>query len=247
MDNSSSTAQPSPSPASLVTRTNSLRELAEEYKRWQKRAEDIQRFLTRRDELDAIARRIGEAAVAYQALADDPNVRTHMEPAVVIAVRLRSRTKDLLQQVIESPLAILKQKALEPFKMDELNGIEGALHSSWQWFLGASERTGIEAVLTRFPDLRQTATRLARFRVSLQHHGEKLPSGPEDVEEGRRLKKQLADELKSLEGAGLDSAVLAFLRRSLEGVPLVELLADDKVLNWLRENHLTGYFQVRST
>jgi hypothetical protein len=247
MDNSSSAAQLPPSTTPLATRANSLRELAEEYKHWQKRAEDIQRFLTRRDEIDVIARRIGVAAAAYQALADDPNLRTHMEPVAAIASRLRSRTKDLLQQIIASPQTILRPKALEAFKLDELSAIESALRSSWQWFLGASERMGIEAVLTRFPALRQTATRLARFRVSLQHHGEKLPSAPGAVEEGRRLKKQLADELKSLEGTGLDSAVLAFLRRSLEGVPLAELLGDDKVLKWLRENNLTGYFQVRST
>jgi hypothetical protein len=247
VDNSSSAKQSSTSAESLATRADSLCKLAEEYKHWQKRAEDIQRFLTRRDELDEIARRIGQAAAAYQALAEDANVRTHMAPAVTVAIRLRSRSKDLLQQVIANPQTILKAKALEPFKGDELSGIEAALRSSWQWFLGASERMGIEAVLTRFPALRPTATRLARLRASLQHYGEKLPSGPGAVEEGRRLKKQLADELKSLEGAGLDNAVLAFLRRSLEGVPLAELLADDKVLTWLRENKLTGYFQVRST
>jgi hypothetical protein len=247
VDNSTPATQSSTSPESLATRANSLRELSEEYKRWQKRAEDIQRFLTRRDELDDIARRIGEAAAAYQALSGDPNVRTHMARAVGIAIRLRSRTKDLLQQMVATPETILKAKSLEPFKGDELGGIDGALRSSWRWFLGAGERMGIEAVLTRFPALRLTATRLARLRESLQHYGEKLPSGPGAVEEGRRLKKQLADELKSLEGAGLDSAVLAFLRRSLEGVPLAELLADDKVLTWLRENKLTGYFQVRST
>jgi hypothetical protein len=243
----SSKTQLPPSPGSLVARAIALGELAEKYKEWQRRADDIGRFVTRRAELDAIARRVGDAATAYQTLAPDPNLRTHMEPAVEIAARLQSRTEDLLHQIVASAQTILKQKALEPFKEEELSGIERALLSSWQWFLGASERTGIESVLMRFPALRQTGTRLARLRVSLQHHGERLPLGPEAVEEGRRLKQLLADELKSLEGTGLDSVVLAFLRRSLEGVPLAELLTNDKVLNWLRENHLTSYFQVRST
>ena len=57
----------------------------------------------------------------------------------------------------------------------------------------------------------------------------------------------LANELKSLEGTGLDQNVLHFLRRSLEGVPLPELLRNDKILRWLEENNLTEYFQVRST
>src|SRR5689334_10084197 len=107
------------SSGSLATRAESLRDLAEEYKEWQRRAADIQGFLTRRDELDAISRRIGEAANAYQALAHDANVRSHMEPAVAIAIRLRARTKDLLQQVIANPQTILKAKALEPFRPDE--------------------------------------------------------------------------------------------------------------------------------
>src|SRR5690349_15785645 len=135
----SSTIQSPPSSESLATRANALSELAVKYRDWQRRAEDIGRFVTRREELETVARRTGDAAAAYQALAADPNVRIHMEPAVEIAARLRSRTKDLLQQIIANPQTILKAKALEPFKADELSGIERALLSSWQWFLGASE------------------------------------------------------------------------------------------------------------
>lgn len=249
MKRPSSTTQSSaaPSPQSLAGRAVALRDLAEKYKDWQRRADDIGRFATRRDELDVIARRIGEAAAAYHALAAEPNVRGHMEPAVRIAACLQSKTKDLVHQIMTSPQTILKQRALEAFKDEELSGLERALHSSWQWFLGATERSGIETVLMRFPALRQTATRLARVRFSLQHHAERLPLRPQAIEEGHRLKDQLAAELKSLEGTGLDEVVLAFLRRSLEGVPLAELLANDKVLAWLRENHLASYFQVRST
>ncbi len=249
MEHPGATTQPSGPlhPQTLAARAAALKELAEKCKDWQKRADDIGRFATRRDELDTLARRIANAASAYQALAADAKVRIHLDPASTIATRLQAKAKDLVHQVTTNPHSILKQRALDAFKEEELVGIERALHASWQWFLGAGERAGIETVLLRFSALRETATRLARLRSSLQKHAEKLPMTPEAIEEGRRLKQALATELESLKGGGLDEDVLAFLRRSLEGVPLPELLKNERVLAWLRDNHLMSYFQVRST
>jgi hypothetical protein len=231
----------------LAARAAALRQLAIECKEWQKRTNEISRSVTRRDELVPIANRLRAAASAYQVLVADPKVKIHLEPASRIAGRLQAKAKELLDQIASDPQALLKQKALDIFRQEDLAVIERALHASWQWFLGVVEPAGIETVLRRFSSLRETANRLASLRSSLQKHAEKLPTTSEAFEEGLRLKQALANELKSLEGTGLDQNVLHFLRRSLEGVPLPELLRNDKILRWLEENNLTEYFQVRST
>jgi hypothetical protein len=113
--------------------------------------------------------------------------------------------------------------------------------------VGTEGQVGIENVLSRFGGLRDIVARITNLREALKSLSSQLPTTPEAIDLAKKAKASLAEELASLVGSGLNDDVISFLRRSVEGVPLSEVLAKEDIINWLKENNLSQYFRVRTT
>jgi hypothetical protein len=222
-------------------------QLSASYKDWQDRAEQVGLLVTRRDQLRRIAEKVHTLAVAAEVLSHESSVNFDLETVRSVSQRLKVRADSLLQKFESSLDSLLKPKALDLFEGEALQAIERSLTVAWQNFLGTEGQLGIENVLSRFAGLRDLIAQITRLRQALQVLGSRLPSTIETVEEARTVKASLAGELSRLTGTGLNPEVVTFLRRSVEGVLLSELLSNDSLVDWLETQNLTQYFRVRST
>jgi hypothetical protein len=230
----------------LLALATRVADLSTSCKDWERRAEEVGRLATRRDQLRIIADRVSSLTTVADVLCKEPTLLSRLVQVKVVARRLSIRANDLAHRLEMSSEAVLKPKALDIFEGGALDDIERHLTSAWRDFLGTGDRPGIETVLGRFAALRDVVARITQRRRQLQTLALTLPTTSACIIEGRVVKTELANELSALAGSGLDDDVVEFLRQSVEGVPLSALLANDKILVWLADHGLTDYFRVRS-
>jgi ATP-dependent helicase YprA (DUF1998 family) len=127
-----------------------------------------------------------------------------------------------------------------------VDAVESALLAAWQGYLGAGSQSGLESVLSRFPKLRGAAKRVAEARRALQERAATLPRSDSDVAECEEARSRLGEVLAEVDSSGVDAEVLAFLKGSVEGVSLEQVLRNERILAWLAKHGLAGQFSVRS-
>jgi hypothetical protein len=222
-------------------------QLSANYKDWQDRTEQVGLLVTRRDQLRGIAEKVHVLAVAAEVLSHESSVNSALETIRIVSQRFKVRADNVLQKIETNSDSLLKPKALDLLEGEALLAIERSLTETWKSLLGTEGQFAIENVLSRFAGLRDQIARITNLRQELKALGSRLPSTIEDLEEGRSVKASLVQELSYITGTGLSPDIVAFLRRSVEGVPLSELLSNEGLVNWLEKQNLTQYFRVRST
>jgi len=221
-------------------------DLSEKCKELRDRAQEVGLLATRRGQLRQISDSIKALALASEVLSQEPSVHPDLEAVRGVSQKLRVRTNTLLRKMEVSSEALLKPKALDAFDVELLAAIERGLLNTWRRFLGTDGQPGIETVLTRYIALKATVERIKNLRLTLQTLGAQLPSTTHVLDQARSAKVDLAKQLSSLVSSGLDEEVVTFLRRSVEGVSLSDLLSNERVLVWLKAQGLTPYFRVRT-
>lgn len=230
----------------LLEFATQVAELSGRCRDWQERADEVGRLVTRRDQLRVIANRVSSLATTAEVLSNEDSLESRLKPVRELSQKLSVKADDLLRRLETTSESILKPKALDAFESGALDEIQRILTAAWRDLLGTGDQPGIETVLSRFDALRDVVARITQRRRRLQELAATLPTTAAVVAEGRDVKRALADDLGSLTGAGLDDEVASFLRRSVEGVSLEDLLANGRVLAWLAKHGLAGYFRVRS-
>ena len=221
-------------------------QLSTHCREWQDRAEQVGQLITRRDQLRSIADKVHTLADAAEVLSQEGSISLDLDTIRSTAKRLKVRADNLLLKFESGSDSLLKPKALDFLEDEALRSIESRLMLAWQDFLGTEGPLGIETLLSRFAGLREVIARITRLRQALQVLGSCLPLSIQTMEKGRIAKTDLAGELSCLTGSGLDSDVVSFLRRSVEGVLLSELLSNESLVDWLKRQNLAQYFRVRS-
>lgn len=235
-----------PPPGELTLFAQGLTGLAREVKNWEARSGDAEKFVTRRDRLVVYRDKLLRLVLSLDALSSVDAMQATHAAAIVALQSQREAARALAERCQEDSAYVTKPRAIDGLKEAELDTLETTVLSAWQTYLGAGGQSGIEVVLARFPQLRDTARRVAEARRELQGRATQLPSNTAEVEACERCRGRLAEVIARVDSSGVDEDVLSFLRASVSGVSLATLLDSEHLMSWMKEHGLASQFTVRS-
>ena len=122
-----------------------------------------------------------------------------------------------------------------------------ATRASWANYVAAAEpeiSDELARTLQKIPSFAPTVTKLRKLQVELASLKSAPPRTGADFQRAEALAQQMREAAQSLEGEGIPSRVLLFLRKMAAGDARLDLL-DGEVLCWLRDRSLLREFQVR--
>lgn len=232
---------------SLLSRAKELIEKSREYRAWEDRRSELEGLATRKDETARIRTRSSQLSrsarlLRQKAAVPQATLRTEQLGEVV------RKTEALLAGFEKDPITITKPRALDNLKIEEtLNELQERCEQAWTAFAVAGEKSGVEAILEKFPEFRVAAAQVRQIRSKLQNIAASLPERADDIVEVEKLKAELKAKMRELGGESLDLDVRNFLARSVDGVTLADLLSRPKVLEWIKEYRLERRFKVRQS
>lgn len=231
-------------PEPILQKANELENLTKRYAELRQQKGILDGFKTRRDKLRELAKSVG-ALVQAQKLLASSGVRIRNNG--VDLAGFQDKVSEVTVRFVKNPNSILQPRAVDLNQFQNtITAISNSLIASWKSYTAPGvQGEALVNVLDRYPPFRETAGRIRRLRQQLLQKAQELPSSEQDVRAVTDLKYQLAAEIRSLSGKGLDEEVLDFLRRSARGVPLSKLLSNPKVLKWLQEEDLIGCFEIK--
>lgn len=227
------------------------------------RQDDLTGLSSRREVLSGLATRLGVLARTYQLLRDfvDPTgtsvsgaLQGSLAQAARAALPLLDAARGLSGRIAQEPRALLAQRVLDglvaergPRRVDRIQSLESAVEAAWRAFIGPTEAMGLEQILGKYPAFKSVDEALNLIREKLSGLARSLPQSAADLNRVVQLRNDRTAELEKLKNSGMDKDIVDFLMRSLEGVRLGEVLADDKILTWIKEHELMNAFLVRAT
>lgn len=192
----------------------------------------------RLQQIAAIADRTGKLQTSREIIARAvPSVRVPRQ-------RLRQRVKGLekLETAVATDINKLTERdALDATAFDEtLKEAEGAVLETWRKFAKPAREVAVGDVDDPVAD------ELRNLRQQLDTRATQLPAGEPDIAEVIRLKKKIGELTDRLLASGYDEEILRFLAqtRTGRGVPLAEVLAKPKLLQWLQEKKHAAVLRV---
>lgn len=240
-----SEGQPPPS-GELAVLAQSLTALAREVKDWQARSGEAEKLVTRRERLVVYRDKLRGLIASLAAISGVDAMQATCASATAALRSQGDAARTLAARCKEDAAFVTKPKAIDGLKEAELDAVVARVLLDWQTYLGAGGQSGIETVLARFPQLRDTARRVADARKELQARAMRLPSSTAEVEACEKCRGRLAEVLASVDSSGLDEGVLSFLKASVAGVPLEVLLDSEHLTSWMKKHGLASQFTVRS-
>lgn len=121
-----------------------------------------------------------------------------------------------------------------------------ALTRAWkQHCLSPVDGESLVPVLEKFAPFRAAVARYRTARAKLEAFSERLPKDGSVRDAVARQRNELHDAMKEIDAQGLDSDITDFLRRSVDGFPLVELIGNSKLIAWLEGQGLLPSLRVR--
>ena len=205
--------------------------LAEQLRDQQKTADHLAALKERRTQLDAVAVKAETLVQAYRVLrAQSPTLPTGVIKTARQAVR------DLRDRYTDDPLTVrLSAKNIDA----PLGPTELVLQQTWTRVATPSANaSALAELLGRFAQFRAASAAIRHSCERLVDAARLFPQSAKDLANVADLKERLDEQVETLKGKGLDSDVVQFLRDSVNGVPLEELLGKPSVLEFLRSHKL---------
>lgn len=205
--------------------------LAEQLRDQQKTADHLAALQERRTQLDGVA-------VKAEALVQAHRILNAQDTTLPVAILKTSRqaVRDLRERYTNDPLTVrLSAKNIDA----PLVPTEQVLQQAWaQVAAPSANASALAQLLGRFAQFRTASTAMQQLCDLLVDAARRFPESAKDLANVVDLKKRLDDQVETLKGKGLDSDVLQFLRDSVAGVSLEELLGKPSVLEFLRAHKL---------
>ena len=215
-----------------------VKKLAEQLRDQQQTADHLEALQERQNHLNAIALKAESLVEAHRVL---KVAGIQLVPHNTIATS-RQAVRDLRDRYANDPFTVRQQaRTIDA----PLASSESAMQQAWAQLAGPSANaSALAELLGRFNQFRVAGAAIRKICEQLTIASRTLPRSAKDLTSVRDGQSQLQNLIETLKGEGLDTDVLQFLRDSVNGVPLEELLGKKAVLEFLRTHQLISSLTV---